>query len=76
MTVELDRYLGREQSYIKHLFLTQYLQAAGYKKMQGRSSIFNFVELLAQIIDSTAGESDLNGNHRVVTLVRHGLQIA
>ncbi|MBK8211687.1 MAG: three-Cys-motif partner protein TcmP [Rhodospirillales bacterium] len=32
MAVDLDRYLGREQSFIKHSFLTQYLQAAAYKK--------------------------------------------
>ena len=47
MTIELDRYLGREQSYIKHLFLTQYLQAAGYKTLQGRSPTFNFVDAFA-----------------------------
>ena len=47
MTVELDRYLGREQSYIKHLFLTQYLQVAGYKTLQGRSPTFNFVDAFA-----------------------------
>ena len=47
MAVELDRYLGREQSYIKHLFLTQYLQAAGYKTLQGRSRTFNFVDAFA-----------------------------
>ena len=47
MTAELDRYLGREQSYIKHLFLTQYLQVAGYKTLQGRSPTFNFVDAFA-----------------------------
>lgn len=47
MTVELDRYLGRKQSYIKHLFLTQYLQAAGYNTLQGRSPTFNFVDAFA-----------------------------
>ena len=47
MTAELDRYLGREQSYIKHLFLTQYLQVAGYKTLQGRSPVFNFVDAFA-----------------------------
>jgi len=44
MKSELDKYHGREQSFIKHLFLTQYLQAAGYKTLQGRSSVFNFVD--------------------------------
>ena len=47
MTVELTKYHGREQSYIKHRFLTQYLQAAGYKTFQGRSSTFNFVDAFA-----------------------------
>ena len=47
MTTERDRYFGREQSYIKHLFLTQYLQAAGYKTLQGRSPTFNFVDAFA-----------------------------
>ena len=47
MKSELDRYHGREQSFIKHLFLTQYLQAAGYKTLQGRSSVFNFVDAFA-----------------------------
>ena len=47
MKSELDRYHGREQSFIKHLFLTQYLQAAAYKTLQGRSSVFNFVDAFA-----------------------------
>lgn len=47
MQSELDRYHGREQSFIKHLFLTQYLQAAGYKTLQGRSPVFNFVDAFA-----------------------------
>ena len=33
-------------------------------------------QLLTHIINGTPGESDLNGHQRVVTLVRHGLQIA
>lgn len=44
---ELEQYKGREQSFIKHEFLTQYLQAAAYKTLQGRSSIFNFVDAFA-----------------------------
>ncbi|MCY4565892.1 MAG: three-Cys-motif partner protein TcmP [Gammaproteobacteria bacterium] len=47
MAVELYKYGGREQSYIKHEFLTQYLQAAAYKTLQGRSPIFNFVDAFA-----------------------------
>jgi three-Cys-motif partner protein len=47
LAVDLDRYLGREQSYIKHSFLTRYLQAAAYKTLQGRSPTFNFVDAFA-----------------------------
>ena len=47
MNQKLLRYTGREQSYIKHLFLTKYMQVAAYKIMQGRSPIFNFVDAFA-----------------------------
>ena len=47
MTAKLRRYHGREQSYIKHLFLTRYLQAAAYKTFQGHSRTFNFVDAFA-----------------------------
>ena len=40
-------YKGREQSYIKHRFLTEYLQGAAYKIILGRSQIFNFVDAFA-----------------------------
>ena len=40
-------YSGREQSYIKHQFLTQYLRDAAFKTLQGRSPIFNFVDAFA-----------------------------
>ena len=42
-----NSYRGREQSYIKHQFLTRYLQTAAYKILQGRSPIFNFVDAFA-----------------------------
>ena len=47
MAIDLNLYKGREQSYIKHLFLTEYLQAAAYKIFQGRSPTFNFVDSFA-----------------------------
>lgn len=47
MAAQLEQYEGREQSFIKHEFLTQYLQAAAYKTLQGRSPIFNFVDAFA-----------------------------
>ncbi len=42
-----NSYRGREQSYVKHQFLTQYLQTAAYKILQGRSPIFDFVDAFA-----------------------------
>ena len=40
----IKNYHGREQSYIKHQFLTHYLQSAAYKIFLGRSQTFNFVD--------------------------------
>ena len=47
MAGDVDRYRGREQSFIKHQFLTQYLQKAAFKTLQGRSRTFNFVDAFA-----------------------------
>ena len=47
MMEEADNYCGREQTYIKHRFLTRYLQEAAYKIFQGRSRVFNFVDAFA-----------------------------
>ena len=47
MKAELTKYKGREQSFIKHQFLSQYLQTAAYKTLQGRSPVFNFVDAFA-----------------------------
>ena len=47
MELDLQNYHGREQSYIKHLFLKEYLQAAAFKTLQGKSRIFNFVDAFA-----------------------------
>lgn len=47
MAVDLDLYRDREQSFIKHQFLTRYLQAAAYKTLQGHSRTFNFVDAFA-----------------------------
>lgn len=47
MAAELDLYRDREQSFIKHQFLTRYLQAAAYKTLQGHSPTFNFVDAFA-----------------------------
>ena len=42
-----SQYTGREQSWIKHCFLTKYLEQAAFKTLQGRSPIFNFVDAFA-----------------------------
>ena len=47
MPVVPTAYEGREQSYVKHSFLTKYLQVAAYKILQGRTPIFNYVDALA-----------------------------
>lgn len=44
---DISKYKGREQSYIKHQFLTQYLKQAAFKTLQSRSPIFNFVDAFA-----------------------------
>jgi three-Cys-motif partner protein len=47
MATDLDLYRDREQSFIKHQFLTKYLQAAAYKTLRGHSPTFNFVDAFA-----------------------------
>lgn len=47
MQFDLSLYQGREQSFIKHLFLNKYLDRAAYKLFQGRSPVFNFVDAFA-----------------------------
>ena len=47
MTNRQDLYKGREQSYIKHFFLTEYLEMAAFKIFQRGSRIFNFVDAFA-----------------------------
>lgn len=47
MQPNIEHYQGREQSYIKHLFLQKYLENAAYKLFLGRSPVFNFVDAFA-----------------------------
>lgn len=70
MAVDLDRYFGREQSFIKHSFLTQYLQAAAYKTLQGRSPTFNFVDAFAGPwrVSDDASYSDASFDQALQTL--------
>jgi len=70
LTIDLTGYLGREQSFIKHCFLTQYLQSAAYKILQGRSPTFNFIDAFAgpwQVSDDTT-YSDASFNQALRTL--------
>ena len=43
----IEHYRDREQSFIKHKFLTQYLQVAAFKTLQVVSPVFNFVDAFA-----------------------------
>lgn len=47
MKFDINHYQGREQSFVKHLFLAKYLEQAAYKLFQGRSPVFNFVDAFA-----------------------------
>lgn len=82
MTNHQEHYKGREQSYIKHSFLTQYLEMAAYRTLQGSTPIFNFVDAFAgpwSVADETdysdaSFDQALNTLEGVrVTLARKGL---
>lgn len=47
MEIDTELYQDREQSFIKHLFLTKYLQAAAFKILQVPPYTFNFVDAFA-----------------------------
>lgn len=68
--VDLGLYRNREQSFIKHQFLTKYLQAAAYKTLQGHSSTFNFVDAFAGPwrISDEAKYSDASFDQAINTL--------
>ena len=71
-----NSYRGREQSYIKHQFLTQYLQAAAYKTLQGRSRIFNFVDAFAgpwRVSDEDCSDASFDQALRTLEAVRADL---
>lgn len=76
MAVQLEQYLGREQSFIKHVFLTQYLQAASYKTLQGRSPVFNFVDAFAgpwRVSDENYSDASFNQALQTLEAVRADL---
>ncbi len=70
MAINPQNYLGREQSFIKHSFLTKYLQVAAYKTLQGRSPTFNFVDAFAGPwkISDDGNYSDASFNQALRTL--------
>ena len=47
MSVTPTSYTGREQTFVKHRFLTEYLKNAAYKILQGHYSVFNYVDAFA-----------------------------
>jgi three-Cys-motif partner protein len=47
MPPNIEHYRGREQSFIKHLFLQKYLENAAPKLFLGRSTVVNFVDAFA-----------------------------
>ena len=62
-----EEYAGREHSYIKHQFLTEYLQSAAYKILQGRSPVFNYVDAFAGPWQITQGSELSDASfHRAV----------
>jgi len=73
---QLEQYRGREQSFIKHEFLTQYLQAASYKTLQGRSPVFNFVDAFAgpwRVSDENYSDASFNQALQTLEAVRADL---
>jgi three-Cys-motif partner protein len=44
---ELALYRDREQSLIKHQFLSQYLESAAFKTLQAKSPVFNYIDAFA-----------------------------
>lgn len=70
MPPRIENYQGREQSFVKHLFLNKYLEAAAYKLFQGRSRTFNFVDAFAGPwrLEDTAEYSDASFAQAIETL--------
>lgn len=70
MPPRIENYQGREQSFIKHLFLNKYLESAAYKLFQGRSPVFNFVDAFAGPwrVSDTNKYSDASFSQAIETL--------
>ncbi|MBG1231160.1 three-Cys-motif partner protein TcmP [Aestuariivirga litoralis] len=70
MDLDIGLYEEREQSYIKHRFLTKYLESAAFKTLQGHSPVFNFVDAFAGPwkISDEAKYSDASFDQAINTL--------
>jgi three-Cys-motif partner protein len=70
MSIDLGHYQNREHSYIKHRFLTRYLQGAAYKIFLGRTNVFNFVDAFAGPweVNDQAQYSDASFDQAINTL--------
>ncbi|TVR81649.1 MAG: three-Cys-motif partner protein TcmP [Rhodospirillales bacterium] len=70
MPPKIENYQGREHSFIKHLFLNKYLEAAAYKLFQKRSPVFNFVDAFAGPwrVSDTDRYSDASFSQAIETL--------
>lgn len=70
MRPRIENYQGREQSFIKHLFLNNYLESAAYKLFQARSPVFNFVDAFAGPwrVSDTNKYSDASFSQAIETL--------
>lgn len=65
----LENYSGREQSFIKHAFLTDYLKSAAFKILQAGYNSFVFVDAFAgPWSTSTENHSDSSFNQALDTL--------
>ena len=76
MNDRANHYKGREQSYIKHRFLTTYLQSAAFKILQSRTKIFNFVDAFAgpwKVSDDNYSDASFDQAIRTLEGVRTSL---
>ena len=72
MQPQIEHYRGREPSYIKHIFLKKYLEAAAFKLLQSKrgTPVFNFVDAFAgpwRVSDSD-DFSDASFSQALITL--------
>lgn len=72
-----NSYAGREQTYIKHQFLAEYLKSASYKILQARDKTFKFVDAFAgpwKIAEDNYSDASLDQAIRTLEEVRTALK--